>query len=305
MKRLRKILKWNDWVAFFALSIIWGSSFILIKKSLIAFNGYEVANLRILITTIFFLPYFIFNIKKIDFKQWYKFLLVGLAGGGIPTFLFAIAQTKVSSSLAGALNTLTPIFTLIIAVLFFTVKVNLKNISGVIISFLGAGLMIILGNPDFTGSITYSLLIIIATVFYAININLVKKYFSDMNAVLLTAVSFISFGFISLIPLIRGNFIDIMISDDRAWLSLSAVIVLSLLSTVLGTILFFKLVQKSNAIFASSVSFMAPVISFLLGLLDGEKIDVVGILGLILILVGIYLTRNRKNNIKNLSDEQK
>ena len=279
-------------MAFFALSIIWGTSFILIKKSLIAFDSVQVASLRILIATLAFTPVFLINIRKIDLKQWYKYLIIGLTGGGIPPFLFALAQTKVSSSLAGALNTLTPIFTLILAIIFFGVNVNFKKISGVFLSLLGAALMIVLGNSDFTGSISFSFLIVLATVFYAININLVKKYFNEMNSVLLTSVSFVSFGFFSLILLFKGDFIEVMKTNDQAWFSLGAVTILSLFSTVLATVIFFRLVQRSNAIFASSVSFMAPVIAFLWGILDGEKIDLIGIFSLILILTGIYLTRN-------------
>ena len=140
---------WIDWALLIALSITWGSSFILIKKALIAFNETEVASLRIAISTIISIPIVIYYFKQIDWSKWHYFLIVGLVGNGLPPFLFAAAQTEVSSSLAGVLNTLTPIFTLIFALMFFGQKLNIKNIVGVTIGLAGTILIAIAGNADF------------------------------------------------------------------------------------------------------------------------------------------------------------
>ncbi|MBK7095766.1 MAG: DMT family transporter [Saprospiraceae bacterium] len=292
----KKILRWNDWIAFALLSFIWGTSFILIKKSLVAFDSMQVASLRILIATLAFTPVFIFNLKKINFRIWYKYLIVGLAGGGIPPFLFSLAQTKVSSSLAGALNTLTPIFTLILAVIIFRNKIDLKKSLGVAIGLVGAFIMIYSTNSEFTGGVFYSSLIVLAAILYGFNVNLVKKFFNDHDPTVLTAASFMFFGPFSIIILLNGDFFEVMRTDSSALFSLASVTLLSLFSTVLATVLFFRLVQRSNALFASSVSFMAPFVALIWGLLDGETFNFIYILSLILILTGVYLTRNNNKS---------
>ncbi|MGE5357364.1 MAG: DMT family transporter [Deltaproteobacteria bacterium] len=291
MSKYREILKWNDWVAFAALSLIWGTSFILIKKSLIVFDSVEVAALRILIATIAFLPVFVVNIRKVDFRQWHRYLIVGIAGGGLPPFLFAFAQTRVSSSLAGALNTLTPIFTLILAVLIFNNRIDLRKTAGVVIGLIGASIMIYVTKSEFTGGIFYSSLIVLATILYGLNVNLVKKFFDSHDPNILTAASFIFFGPFCIVFLLNSDFAG-KFENPEIWFSLSTVALLSIFSTVLATVIFFRLVQRSNAIFASSVSFMAPVVALGWGLLDGETFNFIYILSLILILLGVYLTRN-------------
>ncbi len=292
LNKSRSILKWNDWLIFALLSLIWGSSFILIKKSLVVFDPVTVASLRILFATIAFLPVIAVNFYKINFSIWYKYLIVGLAGTGIPAFLFAIAQTRVSSNLAGALNTLTPIFTLIIAVLLFRTRFDLKKVSGVFLGLIGAASIIYTVNSDFKGGVFYTSLIVIASILYGLNVNLVKKYFDNHNTLILTAASFIFFGPVSIIILAKTDFLHQMQKNDKALMALLSVATLSLFSTVISTVLFFRLVQKSNAVFASSVSFTAPVVALLWGWLDGESFNVVNLISLSLILLGVYLTRN-------------
>ncbi len=299
MRGNKKIVVWNDWIAFLVLSLVWGTSFILIKKSLIAFDSTQVASLRILIATLAFLPVVIVHRKKIDWSKWYLYLIVGLAGGGIPAFLFAISQTKIESGLAGALNTLTPIFTLLFSLIIFKNKINKKNILGVVIGFIGAGLMIYLTNNSFKGGFIYSSLIILATVLYAFNANMVKKFFNSHDPLILTAVTFIVFGPVTILILASGNFLEVMKTDSNAFLSLGAVTVLSLLSTVFATVLFFKLVQKSNTIFATSVSYTVPFVAIGWGVLDGEQYNWVHFLSLIAIILGVYLTRSgSKSEVK-------
>ncbi len=286
-----EILKWNDWVVFLVLSLIWGTSFILIKKSLLAFDSTQVASLRILIATIAFLPVVLFNLKKIDWSKWYLFLIVGLAGGGIPPFLFAIAQTKINSGLAGALNTLTPIFTLLVALIFFKNKIDNRKFLGVLIGLVGAGLLIYLTNTSFEGGLMYSSLIVLATVLYAFNANMVKKFFDNHDPLILTAVSFILYGPITVFILGNGDFLDVMRTDTNAYLSLGAVTLLSLMSTVFATVLFFKLVQKSSTIFATSVSYTVPFVAVLWGVLDGEVYNWYHMISFVAIVLGVYLTR--------------
>lgn len=294
MRKKGDIFKWNNWVAFTILSLTWGTSFILIKKSLVAFDSTQVASLRILIATLAFVPVLILNIKKIDWSKWYLYLFVGLIGSGIPSFLFSLAQTKISSGLAGSLNTITPIFTLIFAVIMLKKKIDSKKIVGVFIGLFGAGLIIYNSNSSFEGGYLYSSLIILATVLYALNVNFVKKYFNTHDPVQLTAASFIFFGPLTIIILLKTDFVSVLQSNPDAMMSLGAVTLLSLFSTVFATVLFFKLVQKSNTIFASSVSFSIPLVAMFWGIIDGEHFTLLHVISLVAILLGVYLTRSKK-----------
>ncbi len=292
MKKLSNIFKWNNWVVFIFLSITWGTSFILIKKSLVAFDSYQAASLRILMTTIIFTPIVITKYKELNLKKWYQYLIVGLAGGGFPPFLFAIAQTKLSSGLSGVLNALTPIFTLLFAIFLFQTKVDFRKYLGVGIGFIGAGLIFYNTSSNLEGGILYSSIIVLATMCYAFNSNFVKKVFHDHDPVLLTGASFVSFGYLTVFILLGGDFVEVLTTDEQALYSLGASAMLAIFSTVIATALFYKLIQKSSAVFASSVSYVIPFIALILGNLDGESFGIMELLSLIFIILGVYLTRD-------------
>lgn len=282
---------WTDWALLVALSITWGSSFILIKKALIAFSDVEVASLRIAVSTIISIPVVIYYFKQIKWRKWPYFLIVGLLGNGLPPFLFAAAQTEVSSGLAGVLNTLTPIFTLIFAFLFFNQKLNLKNTIGVIIGLVGIILIAYAGNAEFEGGTFYISLIVIATVLYALNINTVRIFFKETKPILIIAVSFVLFGPFSFFIFGTDSFIETIQTDDYAMRSLLAIVVLAALGTVLATMYFFRLLQRTNTVFASSVSYVIPLVAVGWGLIDGEPFSFTYFLSLVLILAGVHLTR--------------
>ena len=293
MNRSVKISNWVDWTILLFLSIVWGSSFILIKKALISFNEIELASLRIAISTIISIPIVIYYFKKIDWKKWHYFLLVGLAGNGIPPFLFSFAQTEVSSSLAGVLNTLTPIFTLLLALWFFRQKLNGKNTLGVVIGFAGTILIAYSGNMNFDGSIIYIGLIVIATILYALNINAVRFFFKDTKPLLILAVSFVLFGPFSFVILWNSSIVETFQTNPYVWKSFSAVLVLAIFATMIATMYFFRLLQRTNTVFASSVSYIIPLVALFWGILDGEPFNIIYIISLILILAGVHLTRQK------------
>ena len=292
----KNISYWTPWIILFALSITWGSSFILIKKALIAFDEVQVASLRIAFSTLISLPIVIYYFKEIDWSKWHYFLLVGLVGNGLPPFLFSAAQTEVSSSLAGVLNTLTPIFTLLLALLFFNQKLNKQNILGVFIGLLGTAIIAYKGNINFEGGAFYISLIVLATILYALNINAVRFFFLHTKPIIIISTSFLLFGPFSFIILASGDFIDIMQNHDFAWKSFFAIFILASLGTVLATMYFFRLVQKTNTVFASSVSYIIPIVAVFWGLLDGEPFSLIYLISLILILMGVYLTRQQKRS---------
>ena len=289
-----------DWAILILLSLTWGSSFILTKKGLIAFDEIQVASLRIAFSTLISIPIVIWYFRQIDWSKWHYFLIVGLVGNGLPPFLFAAGQTEVSSSLAGVLNTLTPIFTLILSFLFFNQHLRFGNIWGVVLGLAGTLLIAYSGNSDFSGSRFHIVLIVIATILYALNINAVKFFFRNTKPILIIAVSFVLFGPFSFFIFGTDDFHASIQTHPHAFKSLMAIFLLASLSTVLATMYFFRLLQRTNTVFASSVSYVIPLVAVGWGLIDGEPFRFEYFLSLILILLGVYLTREQRKQVRDL-----
>lgn len=281
------------WIALILLSLVWGSSFILIKKSLLAFSALEVGALRITLATIAFTPFFIHHLKEVPWEKLKYFIIIGLCGSGIPSFLYAIAQTQVDSSIAGLLNSLTPIFTLIIGLLVFKTILIKKQLVGIILGFLGAVALILLDNSGVQtdSNILFASFIVLATICYGTSVNVVKFKLDGLKPVLISSVSFIITGPFAIAYLLTTDFVSDITNHPDGWTALAAVSTLALLSTFLSTILFYKLVHKTDAVFASSVSFIIPIVALAWGFIDGEFVGLGHIVSLVCILVGVYLLR--------------
>ena len=281
-----------SWILLCFLALVWGSSFILIKKSLLAFSPLQIAGLRISISAIAFLPLLLPRLKDVKLHEWKYLLIVGLCGFGVPAFLFALAQTQIESTVAGILNTLTPLFTLIIGVLVFSLRLALRKVIGVLLGFVGAAVLIRYGEGSFSiNNLFYPLLIVIATILYAVSVNTVKSKLQYMKATTISSVSFALIGPPALIYLLfSGIEVPYQTSPDF-WLSFGSVVILAMAGTVIASILFWRLVQMTNAIFSSSVAYMIPIVATLFGVIDGESITVFHILALVLILIGVALSR--------------
>lgn len=285
----------GSWLILLLLSFIWGSSFILIKKSLIAFNPIEVGALRVFLTFLAFSPVIFYHRKKIDWSKWKKFLIVGIFGSALPSVLFAIAQTEVSSSIAGVLNSMTPVFTLIMAVILFGKKVKSAQVLGVIFGFIGA-LLLLLGDQstDTSVNLLYGFFIILGTLCYAYNANVVKSWFDDTPPIIISSVSFSLLGPAAAVYLFSNDIVAHVTQHDHGWYSLAAVAFLALVATALSTILFFKLIQDTDAIFGASVAFIIPIFAVLWGLFDGEGFYLIQVFGMFAVLIGIYMIREKK-----------
>jgi drug/metabolite transporter (DMT)-like permease len=290
MKRKQFISEWSDWLTLIFLGMVWGTSFILIKKSLIAFDKVQVAGLRILISSLAFLPVVLFQYAKINWKKWDKLLLIGILGNGIPPFLFATAQTKLSSSLAGVLNALTTIFTLLVAILFFKRKWNKFHALGVVVGFGGA-MMIILYNNKIEGNFYYAMLVVVATMLYAFGGNIVNHKLGDVRPLHISAVSLVFLMPVGLIAIGTSDFFDVMNTHPDAWSSLAAAFVLAIVNTVISSVLFYRLIQQTSAVFASTTTYLIPVFAVLVGVLDGESFYPLYLVSLLLIMLGVYLTK--------------
>ncbi len=288
----KKPIENTSWAILLFLSLVWGCSFILIKKSLLAFDPVQLACLRLGISSLAFAPIVFWHRRDIDWAQWPKFVAVGLTGSGIPAFLFSFAQTQISSSVAGLLNSLTPIWTLIIGIFIFRLSFNKIKLLGVILGFVGAASLILLGNEtSLGGNPIYSILIVIATVCYASSVNMVQAFFSHTKPIIISSMSFFLIGPPALVYVFFTDFTTVMLTHDDALFSLGSVTLLSLMGTVMASILFYVLVQKTSAVFASTVTYLMPIVALIWGLLDNEPVTLLHIAGMSTILVGVYITK--------------
>ncbi|MCD4834793.1 MAG: DMT family transporter [Bacteroidales bacterium] len=278
------------------LSLIWGSSFILMKKGLRSYSHDQVAALRIFISFLAFLPFGIKNLKKVSKENIYSLLIVGFIGSTIPAFLFTKAQTNIDSALAGILNSITPLFTLIIGLIFYKSTAKLINAVGIFLGLIGAlGLIIhtssdsnILGNVNY-----YSLYVVLATICYGINVNQVKYKIKGLNGLELTSMAFMFVGPFAGIYLLFTDF-SFALSTNDYMLNLGYIAILAVIGTVMALVIFNTLIQYTSALFGASVTYIIPIFAIAWGIFDGEKITIIQFLWIGLILTGVYLVNKRK-----------
>lgn len=285
-------ITWKSWGTLLLLAIAWGTSYILIKKGLEAFSPTQVACIRIGITSITFIPFLIWQLKDVKWEKWKELFVVGFIGSLLPAFLFATAQTKISSSLSGILSSLTPLFTLFLGVIFFKVPSTWTKITGVLMGLVGAIWLLIVdrGLDDIKG-VVYGLFVVGACFCYALSSNVVKARLQDTKTLLISAVSYIMVGLPSIIYLFFDGFIATMQQQPSAWPSFWYVALLAISSTVMGSLLFFKLIKDTNVIFASTVSYLIPMVAIIWGAIDGEQITLMHLAGMAFILLGVYVAR--------------
>jgi drug/metabolite transporter (DMT)-like permease len=280
-----------SWSILIVLSVVWGSSFILMKRGLDAFSSDEVAALRISIAFLFLLP---FQIKhyKIDIKKYFLGLaIMGAFGNLIPAFLFTKAETHISSSLAGMLNALTPIFTILVALFWLKTKTSSKQISGIIVGFIAAVCLIFFekGDNKFQ-NIIFGLLVVIATIFYAISLNGIKKYLSDLSSIKATVWSFSIIGPIALVYLFGfTQFTNHLSHHPQALSSLGYICILAIIGSALSVIIFNVLIKMAGTVFASSCTYLIPIVAVAWGVFMGETINLMQILSVLAIILSVYL----------------
>ena len=259
-----------------------------------AFAPTQMASLRISITALALVPFMMVCWRRIAWHKWKGILIVALAGSGFPSFLFAIAQTKLDSSTTGVLSSLSPLFTLFLGVLFFGVPFIWSKVIGVLIGLAGAISLILFGeSTNFSGGLFYGGLVMAATMLYALSANTVKVKFQQMHPLELSAGSFFMIGPPALIYLFTTDFLHNLTHHPQGWASLGYIAILALIGTFAASVLFFKLVQLTNAVFASMVSYFIPMIALGWGVVDGETITLMHIVGMILILAGVYVAQRR------------
>lgn len=280
-----------------ALALVWGSSYILIKKSLLAFDPLEVGYLRLSFVGLAFIPLAIKKCRGLSAKQWLTLFAIGLFGTGLPSFLFPFAQQELSSSLAAALSSLTPLMTLLVSVILFRLPLQKWQLIGILVGLCGALLLVVsrygwFGAEGVSWPVFSILLAISATLCYALSSNIVKRSFAHTDPLMITAGAMAPVGLIAALALFASGGVSIDFAGEPSLLTAYvSVVFLGLIGTALASWLFFRLVQMTDPVFASTVSYLVPIIALGWGLLDGEVITVLIVIGLGLILLGVSLTK--------------
>ena len=265
------------------------------KKGLLVFSAGEVGSIRVAAASLFLLPIALTKLKDLHSNHYIKLFASGLMGIFFPAFLFAMAQTKMESSVTGIMNSLTPIFTLVIGVLFFHQKFRKQSLIGILIGLLGTVILILAKSEGKIGGVNlYAFFVILACVFYATNLNFIKYKITDLRALTITSVSLMLIGPLAIIYLFGfTEFTDKISTRDGAWPALGFIILLGFMSTSLATLLFNQLVKISSPLFTSSVTYLIPIVAVFWGLFDDEQLFTGHFLGMVAIIGGVYLA-NRK-----------
>jgi drug/metabolite transporter (DMT)-like permease len=277
--------------------LIWGSSFILIKKGLMGLSALQVGSLRIIFAAIFLLLIGFRSLSKIPKEKWKFIAMTSMFGTFIPAFLFAIAQTEIDSSVTSILNSLTPLNTLVLGALVFGVGFERRQVWGVVIGLLGSLLLVFNGAMNHPNqNYYYAILVIIASICYAVNVNLIKKFLSDLSPVSITTGNFLVLLFPSLAILYFTGFSEV-IQVEKVQHSVVFIMILGIVGTGIANIVFFKLIQMSSPVFATSVTYLIPVVAFFWGLLDNEMLTSVQFIGAFIILIGVYLSAKKNKTV--------
>ena len=281
------------WVYLVVLALVWGSSFILIKKGLIGLTALQLGSLRILFAAIFLMIIGFRSLAKIPKFKWKYIALTSMFGTFIPAYLFAIAQTQIDSSVSSILNSLTPLNTLILGALVFGLQFKRNQIFGILIGLAGSALLILNGaihHPE--QNYYYAILVLSASICYAVNVNLIKKHLHDLSPLSITTGNFMVLFIPAFIVLFFSGFFEV-VQDVKVQESVLFIMVLGVVGTGIANILFFKLIQISSPVFATSVTYLIPVVAFCWGLLDNEMLTAVQFFGAFIILIGVYLSAKK------------
>jgi drug/metabolite transporter (DMT)-like permease len=277
------------------LTLIWGTSFILMKRGLRIFTAGEVGAIRVIAATIFLLPFAATRLKDLQGVQYTRLFFSGLMGIFFPAFLFATAQTRMDSAITGILNSLTPMFTLVIGVMIFKQQFKIRSVIGIIIGLAGTALLIMSRTGGQIGGVNlYALFVIAACICYGINVNFVKTKLGDLNAMTITSVALMLISPLAIIYLLGfSDFTSRVSATPGAMTALGYLTLLGLMSTSVATILFTRLIKISTPLFASSITYLIPIVAVMWGLLDGEQLAAGHFVGMAAIIGGVYLANKK------------
>lgn len=288
----------NKWVYLILLSLIWGSSFILIKRSLLGFSAMQLGGLRIVFASLFLFLFGFRSLRTIATRDVKWLVMAGLLSSFFPPFLFALAQTELDSGVTSIFNSVVPLLTTIVGISLFGALVTKKQVLGVFIGLFGTVILVATGMEfGHESNYWYSIFILLSALGYALNINIIKKHLSHLSPLAVTTASF-GVAFLPALVLVgtSGFFGEFSMSTEMHE-ALWYLVALALLGTSLANILFNRLIHISSPVFAASVTYTIPLVAILWGFWDGERINVFQLLGGIIILFGVWLVNKRKKSV--------
>lgn len=286
----------KKWVYLIVLSLIWGSSYILIKKGLIGLTPIQLGSIRILFTTSILALIGYKSLKGLTIEQWKWLVFTGFVGTFFPSFLFAFSETEIDSSVVAVLNGLTPLFSLLFAALFFHQSVKRKQLGGVLVGFVGTILLVVQEfSLTSTGDGRYALLVVLAAICYGINVNALKHKLQGVAPMAIALANFVAISIPALILLLTSDFQwGTFYTDEKILSSLWYIFILSLVGTAFAKVLFNELLSFSTAVFSISITYLLPIVAIAWGVLDGEQFGGLQWVASGFILCGIYLVTETK-----------
>jgi len=294
-------MKLNKWFYLISLSLIWGSSFILIKKALVGLEADQLGSLRIIFSSIIIILIAWKRLSKITRLEWKWITISAFLGSFFPAFLFAFAEKEIDSAVASIINSIVPLNTVIIGMVLFNIRSTKRQIIGVLIGLAGTYMLIMSGiklNPD--QNYLYSGFVILCSFLYALNVNIIKKYLQHLSALTITVGHFAIIIIPAVIVFYFSDFDVNSLKNQQTINSIIYVLILAVFGTALAKILFNKLIKISSPVFASSVTYSMLIVSIFWGLVDGEKFSIYQLIATIIIILGVLLT-NKKSIPKNLN----
>ena len=287
----------KKWFYLAILSLIWGSSFILIKKGLVGLSSYQLASLRIIFAAIVIFIYSYNSLVKIPKKSWKWILITAYTGTFFPVYLISYGQTEIESGLASIITTITPINTLIVGIIFFGLVYTKKQLLGLLIGLIGAILLIYeASEADINVNIYYSFFIYMTTVGYAASVNLIKNYLTDISPEAVTAGIFISISPPALLVLFLSDFSSLNLEDKEVLNSIIFVFILGVFGSAIAQTLFNKFVKIASPLFAAAVTYTMPIIAIFWAILDGETLTIMQFFATAIILIGVYMVNKKKRS---------
>ena len=285
----------KKWFYLAILSLIWGSSFILIKKGLVGLNSVQLASLRMIFAASVIYIYSYNSIKKIPKKSWKWIVITAYLGTFFPVYLISYGQTEIESGLASIITTVTPINTLIIGIIFFSLTFSIKQLLGLFIGLVGAVLLLYeASETNLNSNIYFSFFIYLTTVGYAASVNLIKKYLTNIPPEAVTAGIFLSISPPAIIVLYFSDFTELNFQEPLILKSIFYVLVLGVFGSAIAQTLFNKFVKIASPIFASAVTYTMPVVAIFWALIDGETLSIMQFFATVIILIGVFLVNKRK-----------
>lgn len=283
------------WVYLIALSLVWGSSFILMKYALLGLSPIQVGSLRMIITAVVLIFFGFSSLRNLSTKNWIHIAASAFAGTLFPVFLFAIAINNMDSAIAAILNSFVPFNTLIIGAVIFGFRFKNHQILGIFIGLIGTVLLILNGSSVLSiNEYKYPIMILVASVGYAFNVNIVKRYLQDVKPLAITTGTFVMVSLPAMIILVNTDFFIEFKYDEITKKSLFYIVILSIFGTAIAKVFFNKLVQISSPIFSSSVTYLIPIVAVFLGYFDDERLSVMQILSGLIILFGVFLVNRSR-----------